>query len=380
MKMTKVFKLLAATCLLSPVAVLAQDVFDTDGDGFDDNNDNCTLVANPLQADADGDFLGNLCDGDFNNDMQINVADLGIMRQNFFTSEPMTDLNSDGVTNFVDLGLLRTMYFEVPGPTGTDPEQPPCTCYFSNDCPSGSFCNYGPGSFATEDICVWRDIKPDGVVGAGCSIESDLTTGAWTPDICDGVCSPAGLGSPIGFENTALVAETIEYWGAAMLDPSEAGGGPVDPVLAARALDMPFSGDNVPFVIGRQTADALAMAAGEPFHYYFCHYEGHPEDEDQPVVNLAGDSCRVAAGRITIRALAEELKSPGAARRIMPEIEKVCPTQWQSLFLTQCEAGPGALACAIEFIAAQAHFLRTPSIEPLEQDDPVELLLKQAQL
>ncbi len=380
MTISNSFKVLAAALVLSPAAVMAQDVFDSDGDGFDDNNDNCTLTANAAQVDADGDHLGNLCDGDFNNDMIINVVDLGIMRSNFFTNDPVTDLNSDGIVNIVDLGLLRTMFFEEPGPTGTDPEQPPCTCYFSFDCPSGTFCNYGPGSFSTEDICVWRDIKPDGTVGAGCSIESDLGTGSWTPDICDGVCSPTGQGSPIGFEDVSLVAQTIEYWGAAMLNPSEAGGGPVDPTIASRALAQPFQGENVPFVLGRQTADALAMSAGEPFHYYFCHYEGHPDSEDQPVVDLSGDSCRVEAGRITIRALAAELKSPGAAKSIMSEIRNACPNNWHELFTTQCEAGPGALSCAVEFIAAQAHFLRTPTVEQIEYDDPVDLLMQKAQL
>lgn len=356
-------------------AALAQDVFDTDGDGFDDNNDNCTLTANPLQADADGDFLGNMCDGDFNNDMQINITDLGLMRASFFTNDPMTDLNSDGVTNFVDLGLLRTMYFAVPGPTGTDPEQPPCTCYFSNDCPAGTFCDYGPGSFSTEDICVWRDIKPDGVVDAGCSIESDLTTGAWTPDICDGVCAPALQGSTIGREDLELIVQTIEYWGAAMLNPSEAGGGPVDPVNASRALKMPFAAQNVPLVLGRQTADALAMSSGEPFHNYFCHYEGHPEDGNPPVVNLGEDSCRVEAGRITIQALVAEIRNPGAAKDIMPQIKAACPTQWESLFTTQCDVGPNAMSCAVQFIAAQAHFLRTPQIEQAAAVDAVELLM-----
>jgi hypothetical protein len=366
--------LLFSLTLISSSA-LAQDVFDTDGDGFDDNNDNCTLTANPLQADSDGDFLGNMCDGDFDNDMAINFSDLGIMRASFFTADPLTDLNSDGTTNFIDLGLLRTMFFAVPGPTGTDPEQPPCTCYFSSDCPSGTFCDYGPGSFSTEDICVWRDIKPDGVVGAGCSIESDLTTGNWIPDICDGVCAPALSGSTIGREDHKLITQTIEYWGAAMLNPSEAGGGPVDPVNASRALEMPFQAQNVPLVLGRQTADALAMAAGEPFHYYFCHYEGHPDDGNPPVVDLAGDSCRVEAGRITIQALVEEIKDPGAAKEIMPQIKAACPTQWESLFTTQCEVGPNAMNCAIQFIAAQAHFLRTPQIEQAAAVDPVQLLM-----
>ncbi len=361
--------------LVTAFSANAQDVFDTDGDGVDDNIDNCTLTANPAQMDSDGDFNGNMCDADFNNDLVVNATDLGIMRTNFFSSNPMTDINADGVTNAIDLGLMKAMFFSVPGPTGTDPDQPPCTCYFSNDCPSGTFCDYGPGSFSTEDICVWRDIKPDGTVGAGCSIESDLTTGAWTPDICDGVCSASVNGSTIGLEDHNMVTQAIQFWGDAMLNPSEAGGGPVDPTMASRALALNFSVQDVALVVGRQAADALAMAAGEPFHNYFCHYEGHPEDGNPPVVNLAGDSCRVAAGRITINALVSEIQTPGAAKEIMQDILNVCPTTWQQMFATQCDAGPGALACATQFIAAQAHFLRTPPVANLDAPDAIELLL-----
>ncbi|MEM7081786.1 MAG: dockerin type I domain-containing protein [Pseudomonadota bacterium] len=350
---------------------LAQDIWDTDGDGFDDNNDNCTLVHNELQRDTDGDSFGNMCDADFNGDGQINFLDLSYLSQRFLTTDPDADINGDGSVNFVDIALFGELFMTVPGPTGTDPEQPPCTCYFSGDCPSGTFCNYGPGSFATEDICVWRDIKPFGVIGAGCSIESNLTTGDWIPDICDGVCTSSTQGSAIGLENTDMVAEAMMTWGQAMIDPSAAGGGPVDPVLAERANALPFSLPTIPIQLGRYAADALAMAAGEPFHDYFCHYEGHPEDPNQPVVNLANDPCRVTSGQLTIQALASELKTPGTARAIMEQIPEACPKNWQSLFITECDAGPGALNCAIQYIESQAQFLRTPSVggaSPAEQN------------
>jgi hypothetical protein len=42
---------------------------DTDGDGVPDSADNCPLVANPGQQDADGDSIGDHCDpGDFDGD------------------------------------------------------------------------------------------------------------------------------------------------------------------------------------------------------------------------------------------------------------------------------------------------------------------------
>ncbi|MBT8130782.1 MAG: hypothetical protein KJO35_00820 [Gammaproteobacteria bacterium] len=372
--------IIVRTCLVVLTAVacahwsLAQDTWDSDEDGMDDNIDNCTLVANPDQLDVDGDYKGNLCDADFNNDNATNALDLGIMRSNFFTTNPLTDIDGDGITNVTDLGLLKSMFFATPGPTAADPQQPPCTCYFGGDCPSGMFCDYGPGGFTAEDICAWRNVKPNGVVGAGCYIESNLTTGEWVADICDGVCVGFQRGSSIGLENQALVTQTIAYWGVAMLDPSAAGGGPVDPQMAAQAMAVPFTVADVPLVLGRQTADALAMAAGEPFHEYFCHYEAYPEDKDPPVVDLAGDTCRITSGQLTVQALIAAIQTPGSAAGIMRNITDACP-DWQNMFATQCAAGPGALKCAVNFIEQQAQFLRTPPLASPAAQDPVQLLL-----
>lgn len=49
---------------------------DTDSDGIDDLSDNCPLVANPGQEDADSDGIGNLCDADNDNDGVADEADL----------------------------------------------------------------------------------------------------------------------------------------------------------------------------------------------------------------------------------------------------------------------------------------------------------------
>ncbi|MFK8016298.1 MAG: trypsin-like peptidase domain-containing protein [Gammaproteobacteria bacterium] len=92
---------------------------DTDGDGVQDAADNCTLIANADQTDADGDNYGNACDADLNNDGVINVVDLGLLRSLFFTTDAVADLNSDGVVNVVDLGILRSQFFGAPGPSGT---------------------------------------------------------------------------------------------------------------------------------------------------------------------------------------------------------------------------------------------------------------------
>ena len=93
---------------------------DTDGDGVDDNCDNCEAVANAGQEDADSDGFGNICDGDFNNDCAVNGLDLGIFKGAFFSMDPLTDMNSDGAVNGLDLGLFKSAFFGSPGPNGAD--------------------------------------------------------------------------------------------------------------------------------------------------------------------------------------------------------------------------------------------------------------------
>jgi subtilisin-like proprotein convertase family protein len=92
---------------------------DSDGDGLADDEDNCTVLANADQHDTDGDGIGNLCDGDFDQTCAVNFGDLGIMKQGFFAmGDLVTDMNADGATNFTDLGLLKGAFFAPPGPSG----------------------------------------------------------------------------------------------------------------------------------------------------------------------------------------------------------------------------------------------------------------------
>lgn len=98
---------------------------DGDGDGIADAMDNCTDVANTGQQDADGDFYGNACDTDLDNDGFANFGDLALFKQAFGGADPNTDFNSDGFTNFGDLAIFKSRFGVPPGPSGTLP--PPVT-------------------------------------------------------------------------------------------------------------------------------------------------------------------------------------------------------------------------------------------------------------
>ena len=94
---------------------------DSDSDGVADDVDNCTLVANPLQIDSNGDGYGNFCDADLNNDGIVNAIDLGLFKAVFFTGDDDADFNGDMIVNVLDLGLLRVGFFQPPGPSALAP-------------------------------------------------------------------------------------------------------------------------------------------------------------------------------------------------------------------------------------------------------------------
>jgi choice-of-anchor B domain-containing protein len=97
------------------------ELLDTDGDGVPDEQDNCTLVANPDQRDTHGDGYGNICDPDLDNNGTVNFQDLGLLRTAFFTNGPGqdADFNGDNAVNVIDLGVMRQYFFGPPGPSGT---------------------------------------------------------------------------------------------------------------------------------------------------------------------------------------------------------------------------------------------------------------------
>ena len=71
---------------------------DRDGDGVLNGVDNCPLVANPNQADMDGDGLGDACDDDRDGDGVLNGVDNCLLVAN----PEQTDTDGDGLGDVCD--------------------------------------------------------------------------------------------------------------------------------------------------------------------------------------------------------------------------------------------------------------------------------------
>ena len=100
---------------------------DADSDGVPDVTDNCTLVPNASQLDADSDGYGNICDADLNNSGTVTAADFAILRSVLNQSAAdgpeaaAADLNGSGSVTTADFAILRSRLNTAPGPSGLAP-------------------------------------------------------------------------------------------------------------------------------------------------------------------------------------------------------------------------------------------------------------------
>ena len=98
---------------------------DTDLDGILDGFDNCTLVANDDQADADQDGCGDVCDTICDPDANgvVNILDLASAGASFGSTTQLNfDCNGNGAVTIIDLAILGGGFGSTTGPSGLDPE------------------------------------------------------------------------------------------------------------------------------------------------------------------------------------------------------------------------------------------------------------------
>ncbi|MEL7450955.1 MAG: hypothetical protein AAFN78_17205, partial [Pseudomonadota bacterium] len=83
-----------------------------DADGIADTDDNCLGLQNAPQRDTDGDGIGNRCDADLDQNCLVTIADLGLLKQAFFSAGDLDeDFDGDGIVGFSDLGIFRSLLF-----------------------------------------------------------------------------------------------------------------------------------------------------------------------------------------------------------------------------------------------------------------------------
>jgi hypothetical protein len=88
-------------------------------DGVLNEVDNCSEIYNPSQNDTDGDFLGNACDPDFNNDCTVDEVDEAMFSA-LQAYDPLYDLDGDGFITIADYNqlVICVTVYRWPGPSG----------------------------------------------------------------------------------------------------------------------------------------------------------------------------------------------------------------------------------------------------------------------
>ncbi|MEN8802879.1 MAG: Ig-like domain-containing protein, partial [Thiogranum sp.] len=115
----------ATTLLLFPAS--GAYAVDTDGDGIDDELDNCINDPNgPLipdlggniQLDTDGDGFGNICDPDFNGNGAVDPGDFSLIKSLLGSpTSPNQDLNGNGAVDPADFSITKSFLGQPPGPS-----------------------------------------------------------------------------------------------------------------------------------------------------------------------------------------------------------------------------------------------------------------------
>ncbi len=93
----QLFNPIVGECDSGALEIQTIPVLDTDGDGVDDDSDNCPVDPNPDQTNTDGDFEGDVCDDDDDNDGEPDATDAFPLN-----ADESVDTDGDGMGDNLD--------------------------------------------------------------------------------------------------------------------------------------------------------------------------------------------------------------------------------------------------------------------------------------
>lgn len=123
MKLRAIFAL-ASAALLTLVFALVSGAgvtvgSDVDTDGVQDSDDNCLVIPNPAQVDANLDGYGNICDADVDDGCAVGGGDLAQVLANWGAFAPnAADIDEGGAVGGGDLAQVLANWGSAPGPSG----------------------------------------------------------------------------------------------------------------------------------------------------------------------------------------------------------------------------------------------------------------------
>lgn len=216
----------------------------------------------------------------------------------------------------------------------------PCDCYFSGDCVSGQFCNWG--SLPVEDSCFWRQPKPQGVIGAGC----DQDFNNWGQ--CDGICTGSASAGMFSEEDVPLLIQGVELWSEAFVEAAANGHGQLSDGLIQEIELLPFRSLEAPNDLGRIVIEIMMMARDEDFFVFpqFADFES----KDVQVSGVSSNACDDTVSQLAVAGLAAEIGLAGSGAELIEQVPTHCLAG--ELLSRICADGLDARTCLYDRIQA----------------------------
>jgi len=210
----------------------------------------------------------------------------------------------------------------------------PCNCYFSSDCPlSGQFCDWG--SLSVEDSCWWREPKPEGNPGAGCT--EDQYDWGW----CDGICSPSGQSTALVGETSKAVRNGVQAWSDALLGTALDGGGTPSIRWLEHVGDVEFADPDSSYTIWRIMMETIALARG--IDAFVFPRDDQPTPYTVAVTRLSADSAAYRNSALAVQAVLAEMEQEGSGRRFVDQMDQSALDD--ELFNRICDGAPDRMTC-----------------------------------